>query len=203
LIFRECSRRAIIIFLFWSWPPASAPQCASSNSSRPISATRTRVGPMPALPMNSWRGARALACRRSAPSSRCTLRRGLRPGRASSRRRAVTCSTGSSPARWCQSTRRRRWRGPRHVVTSGQTPVLDPAEARALLDSIDVSTHAGLRDRALIGLWSIPSPVSARHSAWQSKMSTRRTAAFGCGCARRAALRRFDPWFGDFRRASD
>jgi site-specific recombinase XerC len=25
-------------------------------------------------------------------------------------------------------------RGPRHVVTSGQTPVLDPAEARALLE---------------------------------------------------------------------
>jgi integrase/recombinase XerC len=43
-------------------------------------------------------------------------------------------------------------RGPRHVVTSGQTPVLDPSEARALLDSIDVSTHAGLRDRGLIGL---------------------------------------------------
>src|ERR1700730_3009087 len=43
-------------------------------------------------------------------------------------------------------------RGPRHVVTSGQTPVLDRAEARALLDRIDVSTHAGLRDRALIGL---------------------------------------------------
>ena len=43
-------------------------------------------------------------------------------------------------------------RGPRHVVTSGQTPVLDPAEARKLLDSIDVSTHSGLRDRALIGL---------------------------------------------------
>ena len=43
-------------------------------------------------------------------------------------------------------------RGPRHVVTSGQTSVLDPAEARALLDSIDVGTHAGLRDRALIAL---------------------------------------------------
>jgi integrase/recombinase XerC len=43
-------------------------------------------------------------------------------------------------------------RGPRPVVTSGQTPVLDPAEARELLDSIDVSTHTGLRDRALIGL---------------------------------------------------
>jgi integrase len=30
--------------------------------------------------------------------------------------------------------------------------VLNPAEARALLDSIDVSTPAGLRDRAVIGL---------------------------------------------------
>jgi site-specific recombinase XerD len=43
-------------------------------------------------------------------------------------------------------------RGPRHVVTSGQTPVLDPAEARALLDRVDTSTVIGLRDRALIGL---------------------------------------------------
>jgi integrase len=43
-------------------------------------------------------------------------------------------------------------RGPRHVVTSGQTPVLDPAEARALLNSIDTASVAGLRDRALIGL---------------------------------------------------
>jgi hypothetical protein len=31
-------------------------------------------------------------------------------------------------------------RGPRHVVTSGQTPVLDPLEERTQLDSIDVST---------------------------------------------------------------
>ena len=36
-------------------------------------------------------------------------------------------------------------RGPRHVVTSGQTPVLDPAEARALLDSIDTSTRDNLQ----------------------------------------------------------
>jgi integrase len=43
-------------------------------------------------------------------------------------------------------------RGPSHIVTTGQTPVLDPVEARALLDSIDTSTPAGLRDRALIGL---------------------------------------------------
>jgi site-specific recombinase XerD len=39
-------------------------------------------------------------------------------------------------------------RGPRHVVTSGQTPVLDPSEARALLDSTDTATVIGLRDRA-------------------------------------------------------
>jgi site-specific recombinase XerD len=43
-------------------------------------------------------------------------------------------------------------RGPRHVVKTGKTPVLAPDEARALLESIDVSTPAGLRDRALIGL---------------------------------------------------
>ena len=43
-------------------------------------------------------------------------------------------------------------RGPRHVVRVGKTPVLDPAEARALLDSINVGTVIGLRDRALIGL---------------------------------------------------
>ncbi|MCB1510698.1 MAG: tyrosine-type recombinase/integrase [Hyphomicrobiaceae bacterium] len=43
-------------------------------------------------------------------------------------------------------------RGPKHVVRTGKTPVLDPREARELLDSIDVSTPAGLRDRALIAL---------------------------------------------------
>lgn len=43
-------------------------------------------------------------------------------------------------------------RGPRHVVKTGKTPVLDPSEARALIDSLDTSTPAGLRDRALIGL---------------------------------------------------
>lgn len=43
-------------------------------------------------------------------------------------------------------------RGPAHVVRRGKTPVLEAAKARALLDSIDVSTPAGLRDRALIGL---------------------------------------------------
>src|SRR5438105_10440249 len=43
-------------------------------------------------------------------------------------------------------------RGPTHVVKRGKTPVLTPAEARALLDSIDVSTVVGLRDRALLSV---------------------------------------------------
>ncbi|MGH9344639.1 MAG: tyrosine-type recombinase/integrase [Terriglobia bacterium] len=43
-------------------------------------------------------------------------------------------------------------RGPAHTVQEGKTPVLSPEEARALLDSIGVTTIAGLRDRALIGM---------------------------------------------------
>ena len=43
-------------------------------------------------------------------------------------------------------------RGPRHIVRRGKTPVLDPAEARQLIDAIDATTVIGLRDRALIGL---------------------------------------------------
>jgi site-specific recombinase XerD len=43
-------------------------------------------------------------------------------------------------------------RGPSHIVKRGKTPVLAPEEARQLLDSIDATTPAGLRDRALIGL---------------------------------------------------
>ena len=43
-------------------------------------------------------------------------------------------------------------RGPSHTSRMGKTPVLDPSEARQLLDSIDVTTPAGLRDRALIAL---------------------------------------------------
>ncbi|SHN27909.1 Site-specific recombinase XerD [Pseudomonas asturiensis] len=42
--------------------------------------------------------------------------------------------------------------GPSHTSRTGKTPVLDPAEAWQLLDSIDTSKPAGLRDRALIAL---------------------------------------------------
>ncbi|MCH7727472.1 MAG: tyrosine-type recombinase/integrase [Planctomycetes bacterium] len=43
-------------------------------------------------------------------------------------------------------------RGPKYVVKRGKTPVLSPRDARRLLESIDVSTIAGLRDRALLGV---------------------------------------------------
>ena len=43
-------------------------------------------------------------------------------------------------------------RGPKHSVKKGKTAVLSAEEARKLLDSIDTSSHVGLRDRALIAL---------------------------------------------------
>ena len=43
-------------------------------------------------------------------------------------------------------------RGPTHVVTTGATPVLAPAEARRLLAAIDTGTLAGRRDRALVSV---------------------------------------------------
>jgi site-specific recombinase XerD len=41
-------------------------------------------------------------------------------------------------------------RGPKHVVSTGKTPVLDGAEWRRLIDSIPTNTVRALRDRALI-----------------------------------------------------
>jgi site-specific recombinase XerC len=43
-------------------------------------------------------------------------------------------------------------RGPSHSARNGKTTVLEASEARQLLDSIDVTTPIGLRDRALIAL---------------------------------------------------
>ena len=41
---------------------------------------------------------------------------------------------------------------PKQVVTAGKTPVLCAQETRALLDSIDGTNLAGLRDQALLGI---------------------------------------------------
>lgn len=43
-------------------------------------------------------------------------------------------------------------RGPRYSTKRGKTPVLTSLEAKELIESIDLSTVVGLRDRALIGL---------------------------------------------------
>lgn len=41
-------------------------------------------------------------------------------------------------------------RGPKRSVVEGATPAFEPKQARHLLDSIDTTTIAGLRDRAII-----------------------------------------------------
>jgi site-specific recombinase XerD len=43
-------------------------------------------------------------------------------------------------------------KGPKVVIHKGKTPILSAVETRQLLDSIDVTTLSGLRDRALIAL---------------------------------------------------
>jgi hypothetical protein len=55
-------------------------------------------------------------------------------------------------------------RGPTHIVKHDKPPVLEPDEARALLDSIGISTVVGLRDRGLIGLIVYSSPASGLRS---------------------------------------
>jgi hypothetical protein len=76
-------------------------------------------------------------------------------------------------------------RGPRHIVRRGKTPVLDPAEARQLLDAIDTTTVIGLRDRALISLMvnsfarigaAIGVRASIRHLPWSLEATSPRSA---------------------------
>lgn len=43
-------------------------------------------------------------------------------------------------------------RGPKYVVRKGKTPVLQASDARRLLDSIDITTVVGLRDRAIVAI---------------------------------------------------
>ena len=68
-------------------------------------------------------------------------------------------------------------RGPKHVVTKGATPVLSPAEARKLLDSIDTGGLAGLRDRALL---SVTLYSFARVSAVPGDAAGRTTSGHCC-----------------------
>ena len=75
-------------------------------------------------------------------------------------------------------------RGPKHVVTTGATPVLAPAEARRLLAAIDMGTLAGRRDRALV---SVRFYSFARSSACGGTTTSGRSAGDGSGSTRRAA----------------
>jgi len=52
-------------------------------------------------------------------------------------------------------------RGPKHVVKTGKTTVLDTDQARKLLNSVDTSTVVGLRDRALISVMTFSFAVVA------------------------------------------
>ena len=56
-------------------------------------------------------------------------------------------------------------RGPQHIVKGGKTPVLDPAETRDLIDSIDTTTPGGCATAPSSASWSIRSRASARRSA--------------------------------------
>ncbi len=56
-------------------------------------------------------------------------------------------------------------RGPAHSQRRGKTPVLAPEEARRLLDTIDMTTPAGLRDRALLNIEEIEELGAQRRGA--------------------------------------
>ena len=101
-------------------------------------------------------------------------------------------------------------RGPKHVVRKGKTPVLSVEEARGLLDGIDLSTLAGLRDRALIGVLvfsfaRITAAVSMRVAGYytQGKRSFFRLYEKGDGSTwcRRTTWRR-NTWMRISRRRS-
>jgi integrase len=78
-------------------------------------------------------------------------------------------------------------RGPAYSARRGKTPVLAADEARTLLDSIDVSTDPGLRDRALIGLMVYSFARIGAAVACGSRMFSCKTGASGFGYTKKAA----------------
>jgi len=76
-------------------------------------------------------------------------------------------------------------RGPSHSVRRGKTPVLAPAEARQLLDAIDVTTPGGLRDRALIGLMTYS---FARVAQMRSSSASERSSCCFCSADSEVAI---------------
>jgi hypothetical protein len=129
-------------------PPTNLPATVASggahasmrflDSSRPTSAARTRAEPTPAPRRNCSPGDPMPACRRPALCSRCTSQRvssrNARGRRTSDKQRLATIRhlfDWHVPAKSCRSNRPLRCVGPARRDV-GQTPVLDPTEARAL-----------------------------------------------------------------------
>ena len=78
-------------------------------------------------------------------------------------------------------------RGPKYVVRRGKTPVLKADQARTLLDSIEIDTIVGLRDRTLIGLmvYTFGRVSATSGCAWTTTIRTESVG--GSGCTRKAA----------------
>ena len=89
-------------------------------------------------------------------------------------------------------------RGPKRVVKSGKTTVLDAEQARKLLDSIDTSTVVGLRDRALICVMTFAFARIGAVVVMRVKDYTPRASVGGSGCTRKVAsgmrCQRTTPW---------
>jgi site-specific recombinase XerC len=89
-------------------------------------------------------------------------------------------------------------RGPKHVVKTGKTPVLDAADWRKLLDTIPTDTVRDLRDRALIATltYSFARITAALSSIWRRSLAGQlclQSAATASGRCRPSA-------FGMYRR---
>jgi site-specific recombinase XerD len=78
-------------------------------------------------------------------------------------------------------------RGPRLVIRTGKTPVLEPEEVRALLASIAGEDLGAVRDRAFSPSCSTASPASAPSSASASGTTSVSVGGRTYGSARRAA----------------
>jgi hypothetical protein len=79
-------------------------------------------------------------------------------------------------------------RGPKHVVKTGKTPVLDGAVWRKLIDSVSTETMRDLRDRALIATLTYSfARITMRPCACRSRISRRKVRVGRRSCTRKAA----------------
>ena len=165
-----------------------------SNSSPPTFATPTRAAPMPGRAPGSLPGANIAASHwpRSGHSMSLHISRACSTStrrRASSRQLAAVrmlfdwLITGqvlpTNPAAAV--------RGPKHVVKTGATPVLEGAEWRKLLNSIPATTLRDLSDRALIA--TLTYSFARISAALKMKVEDLRPRAPDgrSGCTRKAA----------------